>query len=41
MQIESCGVVELNETEMQDTEGGIIPALVIGGILLLWPTPAY
>jgi lactobin A/cerein 7B family class IIb bacteriocin len=39
----SCGVVELNETEMQDIEGGWIVIAIRVAIVaaaLLYPTPA-
>lgn len=41
MQLNEIGVTELSATEMQDVDGGIIPALIVGAVILLWPTPAY
>ncbi|HEX7242685.1 MAG TPA: class IIb bacteriocin, lactobin A/cerein 7B family [Longimicrobiaceae bacterium] len=40
MDLNDFGVTELTETEMQDVDGGILPALAIGVVLLLWSTPA-
>jgi lactobin A/cerein 7B family class IIb bacteriocin len=41
--LNDLGVVELNETEMQDVEGGwvvIAIRVAIVAAALLWPTPA-
>lgn len=35
------GVTELETVEMTDVDGGILPYLIVGAVLLLWPTPAY
>jgi lactobin A/cerein 7B family class IIb bacteriocin len=44
MQNLTSGLVELNETEMQDIDGGVAPiviGIVVVAIILLTPTPAY
>ncbi len=33
--LESCGLVEMNDQEMTEIEGGIAPLIVIGCLLLL------
>jgi len=38
--LEDLNLVELNAQEVQDVEGGILPALIIIGCLL-WSTSAY
>jgi hypothetical protein len=38
--LESLGLVELNAQEVQEIEGGILPALILIG-MLLWSTSAY
>lgn len=35
LELQNFGVVELNDKEFKHTDGGIIPFLVIGAILLL------
>lgn len=35
MSLENLNLVELNAQEIQETEGGIIPLLIIGAALLL------
>ena len=34
-------MTELSVNEMQAIDGGLIPALIIGAVILFWPTPAY
>ena len=40
MQTQNFGVTELSETEMQTTDGGLLPALV-GLAVLLYATDAW
>ncbi|MBC6426136.1 MAG: class IIb bacteriocin, lactobin A/cerein 7B family [Ekhidna sp.] len=38
--LENLNLVELKKTELQDIEGGILPVLIVFGVLMLLPLAA-
>ncbi|MEN8122814.1 MAG: class IIb bacteriocin, lactobin A/cerein 7B family [Bacteroidota bacterium] len=41
LDLEQMGVQEMNAVELKETDGGLIPLLIIGGMLLLSGCAVY